>query len=416
MPRRQRPRRQTLITQGKRLAQPFAPPFHVAMQWLRRYCTPHPRLRPFLQRPLVGYSVAIVLQAIACLINFGLVRAFPTFSFVGIVAFLGLVVTAWLWGAGPALLATLVGAVLIDFVVLYPHFQLDFSNPATMAGIFFFVLTGIAITWLVSEIERERTQTENYARQVNAANQHMHDFLHTISHELKNPLTTIQASVQLLSKRLMAKPETRDERTQMLLESADRQVKRLTHLLNDLVDISRIESGKLALVIEQQNLADIVATEVEQMRLQQPGRVFHLEPLPPEPVWVAVDATRIAQVLNNYLTNACKYAPPDRPITITLKRGRQRVRVVVKDEGPGISEADQALIWERFQRLESTPEQMTGGVSMGLGLHICRTLIAQQHGFVGVESELGHGAAFWFALPLLKATTKRSLPLLTHSA
>jgi signal transduction histidine kinase len=108
----------------------------------------------------------------------------------------------------------------------------------------------------------------------------------------------------------------------------------------------------------------------------------------------------VEQVVTNYLTNALKYAPAEHPIEAGVQRESQLGRVWVRDEGPGLSPEEQERIWEPFHRVQGIKAQHDAGVGLGLGLHICRMIIEQHGGQVGVESVPGMGATFWFTLPL----------------
>ena len=145
--------------------------------------------------------------------------------------------------------------------------------------------------------------------------------------------------------------------------------------------------------------------------------------LPNEPVMVEADRDRIAQVLANLLSNADKYSPVDRPITLTLRLehsasldrdianagdadiavspgvGAWQARVLVQDEGPGIPKEEQEHIWDRFHRVRGIHAQSSGGAGLGLGLYISRQIIEQHGGTIGVDSTPGKGSTFWFTLP-----------------
>ena len=117
---------------------------------------------------------------------------------------------------------------------------------------------------------------------------------------------------------------------------------------------------------------------------------------------VQADSNRILQVVTNYLTNALKYSEADRPIEAFLAVEGQMARVAVHDQGPGLSPTEQQAIWERFYQVESMKRQSGYGTGLGLGLHICQTIIEQHQGQVGVQSSPGEGSTFWFTLPLAR--------------
>jgi signal transduction histidine kinase len=112
------------------------------------------------------------------------------------------------------------------------------------------------------------------------------------------------------------------------------------------------------------------------------------------------DADRIAQVVTNFLTNALKYSPADRPVAVGLCVEDGAARVWVRDQGPGLSAADQVLIWEPFYRAEGITPQSGSGAGLGLGLHISKTLVERHQGQIGVDSAPGQGSTFWFTLPV----------------
>jgi signal transduction histidine kinase len=108
-------------------------------------------------------------------------------------------------------------------------------------------------------------------------------------------------------------------------------------------------------------------------------------------------------VVTNYLTNALKYSPGDQPVEVWLEVGETEARICVHDEGPGLPEAEQARIWERFQQVEGIKPQSGTDGGLGLGLYISRTIVEQYRGEVGLESAPGQGATFWCMLPLASA-------------
>jgi signal transduction histidine kinase len=268
-------------------------------------------------------------------------------------------------------------------------------------------------------IERERLLQERAEARANElslreANRRMDEFLSIASHELRSPLTSIKGNIQLTQRRLKAVIGNRSvstlddldklEMAYTLLERAEQQMRVLNRLVNDLIDISRIQAGKLDLQIQLRpsDLASIVKEVVQEQRKLHPERTIRLEISAQEPVPVAADVDRIGQVVTNYLTNALKYSTIERPVDVSLQLGSGMARVSVRDEGPGLSLEDQERIWERFYQAENIDVQTGSSVGLGLGLYISKTIIERHHGQVGVQSRTGVGSTFWFTLPLAK--------------
>jgi len=136
-----------------------------------------------------------------------------------------------------------------------------------------------------------------------------------------------------------------------------------------------------------------------EQRVAWPTQAIACE-LPAEPVMVVADADRIGQVVTNYLANGLKYSAPGQPITVVLGEEDGVARVLVHDHGHGLSAAQQTHIWEHFHRVPGIKQQTGTGVGLGLGLYICRTLIEQHGGQVGVSSAAGQGSTFWFTRPI----------------
>jgi len=258
-------------------------------------------------------------------------------------------------------------------------------------------------------IERERLLREREEARANEialreSNRRMDEFLGIACHELKTPLAAIKGNVQLAGRRLQRLAG--DQKTQSdqllpdLLENANRQTDRLDRLVTDLLDVSRIQVGKLEMRSEACDLATIVQETVQEQRMINPRRSILLEGPIEEPVPIRADADRIGQVISNYLSNALKYSSGEKAVTVSLAREGPVARVSVRDDGPGLPPAERERIWERFHRARGVEVQTGSGVGLGLGLYISKTIIAWHGGHVGVESTPGHGATFWFTLPL----------------
>lgn len=253
-------------------------------------------------------------------------------------------------------------------------------------------------------LERERLVRERALARADVlaleeANRRMFEFIGIASHELKTPVTVLLASTQTLLKHVQqSQPEqfsTRDVRMLVLMEA---QIKRVNRLLRDLVDVTRIRSGSLEPELAQPDLVPLIAAVVEELCLAQPQRTIQID-VPAGPVWVLADADRIGQVLTKYLTNALKYSDPDQSVLLHLMVEAETVRVEVQDRGPGIPPEHLPRIWEAFHRVPTTEVRSGSEVGLGLGLHICKTIIERHHGAVGVANAETQGATFWFTLP-----------------
>jgi signal transduction histidine kinase len=138
-----------------------------------------------------------------------------------------------------------------------------------------------------------------------------------------------------------------------------------------------------------------------------PERTIVLEIIPQgKVVPIIADADRITQVINSYLANALSYSSADQPVTVQLTVEDAVARVAVHDEGPGIALEEQERIWERFYYAKGVAVQHELSLSLGLGLYLCQAFIERHHGSVGIQSDAGHGATFWFTLPI-EASTRR---------
>jgi PAS domain S-box-containing protein len=294
---------------------------------------------------------------------------------------------------------------LVGMVSLDHHSAHDYSP-----GELRLVGTLAQLTALIVEHERllhEHEAAETRARALEDANARMDGFLHMVNHELKTPLTALRAYIDIAEKRLqrqLAPEESTLTRTlsnlHLVLDQAKEQGLRMTRLLQDLLEASSVNTDRLPMDMQTCDLARLVRGAVRQQRLLLPDREMTVRAsLRQGAALVHGDPLRLAQVLTNYLNNALKYAP-NQLIEVSVTATRADVRVAVTDHGPGISPADQARIWQRFER----GDPLSTGSGLGLGLYISQAIITAHGGQVGVSSTPGQGATFWFTVPRVHTT------------
>ena len=304
----------------------------------------------------------------------------------------------------------LVDGQLIGFLALDHGDQYHVYSPAEQQ-----LAAAVAhLSGLVIEREqllRERASSQAHTLALEETMERMHTFLGITGHELRSPLTTIKANTQMVA-RAARKSLDRDDipepvqeqmsRALQLLESVNRQADHMNRVIADLLDTTRIQAGKLELYIGQQDITGLVQDVVGMQQVSWPKRTIELEA--PEGVLVArCDPDRISQVLTNLITNALKYSPPPYPVRVRVVHEPQQVRVDVIDQGPGLTPEQQEHLFDAFVQAEGIrqhAESQTGQAGVGLGLFICQAIVRQHGGEIGVESEVGSGSIFWFALPL----------------
>lgn len=359
-------------------------------------------------RPVVGYALAALLPLAAVALDALLVRGISAAVPMGLLEMLAVVLVALSWGAGPSTLATLIGAVMLNVVVQPPLGEIKLDTHGDAVGIALFLFVGGVVSVFASQTERAR-------RAASEANQRMDECISIVSHELRQPLTSIKGAVQLTGMRVesllcsaSARAEGPDtamvrklESVRCTLDDTEHEVDLLNRLIDDLLAAARAQTRRLDLHPTRNDLVDIVRHAVQVQRLAWPTRVITLE-TPDAELPVVADAERVQQVVTNYLTNALKYSPERRPVAVTVacERDGTGASVRVRDEGAGLPPAEQGRIWQRFHRAPGIRVQSGGGTSLGLGLHISKTIIEQHGGSVGVTSAPGHGSTFTFTLPL----------------
>ena len=234
------------------------------------------------------------------------------------------------------------------------------------------------------------------------------EFISTVSHELRTPLTSIRGSLGLLSSGVMG---SLDPKAQNLLRIAVTNTDRLIRLINDILDLERMESGRAPLQLRRCSLHELAISAVDTMTSMADAAAVHIELTTAgaaDGLFFDADSDRILQVLTNLLSNAVKFSPAASTIRIQAESTSDSILLRVSDEGRGIPTEKLDNIFDRFQQVEPSDARQKGGT--GLGLAICRTIVQQHSGSIWAQRNLGPGTTFYVMLPRTARASDAQLP------
>jgi signal transduction histidine kinase len=307
--------------------------------------------------------------------------------------------TAWLAGSGPALLATVTGAVF------GAGESAMIAGGATSVHLALFVVHGLLITAVVAEMQRARLIAERQAAEAQqarlageAANRTKDEFLATISHELRTPLNAVLGWVQLI------RSGTMDSATERRgFEAIERNVRQQAQITGDLLDVSQALTGRLQLESRPVSLAD-AARQARHAALPAAlaRRVQITSRLPEEPVDVLGDPERLRQIAWHLLANAIKFTPSEGEVVLTVEASGDEAVLTVRDSGPGIEPAFLPRVFDAFTQADGSPTRTAGG--LGVGLALVRELVELHGGRVAARNGKDGGAVFLARFPLQRAS------------
>ncbi|WP_342648435.1 ATP-binding protein [Mucilaginibacter sp. CSA2-8R] len=270
--------------------------------------------------------------------------------------------------------------------VEYPITQLQTGERRWIraTGKLFFDSTGKAVEYsgMMSDVTERKLN-----------DQRKNDFIGMASHELKTPLTSLNAYLQMLQAKAI---KAEDAFTANALDKATNQVKKMTTLINGFLNVSRLESGKIYINHQRFDMAALVKEVEDEARVMVNTHRIIFAPV--EETIVVADRDKIGQVINNFISNAVKYSPLSSTVHVACTAENGMACVSVRDAGFGISAEDQAKLFERYYRVESQQTQTIAG--FGIGLYLCAEIIHRHDGKIWVDSEQGQGSTFYFSIPL----------------
>lgn len=221
------------------------------------------------------------------------------------------------------------------------------------------------------------------------------EFISIVSHELRTPLTSIRGALGLITGTMS---KDLPEKAGHLIDIAHKNSERLILLINDMLDIDKISSGQLKFDIRTEAIAPLIiqAVETNQPYAHKFGVTVMAEPVEAD-LKIAADPARLLQVLANLISNAAKFSSEGGKVEVSTIRKNGKIRISVKDSGPGIAEEFRPRIFEKFSQADSVLTRKKGGT--GLGLHISKQIIEGMNGEIGFDTEVGKGTTFWFEFP-----------------
>jgi signal transduction histidine kinase len=366
-------------------------------------------------RVAVPYALAVVATAAALAVSFLLERFGTTTSAMVFVCMI--VIVARFGGAGPALTSGAISVLLLDYYFIPPIREFDLLQAQQGVNALVLALVALVVGSTTARLRaaeramRERADDEHEMRK--AAEQLAHareEVLGVVAHDLRNPLSAILGAASLLEDPRQDVRETRET-----LGLIHRAVDRMNRLIGDLLDITRLEAGRLILEQEPVAVVDLLSQTHESWEATTASRELSLE-IGPAPKGLAVfaDRSRVLQVLDNLVGNAVKFSEAGGRIAVRAtpsEASSTEVRFTVSDTGPGIPPEVMKELFQRFWQANAADRR-----GIGLGLAICKGIVEAHGGRIWCESQLGHGARFTFTLPISHQTAAALLPPLSRAS
>jgi two-component system sensor histidine kinase KdpD len=293
-------------------------------------------------------------------------------------------------GAGPAALAAVLSFLALNFFFIPPFHTFEVARGGHVLALFVYLGVAVVTGQLVARV-RARTEEAARVSALARSDELKSALLAAVSHELRTPLATIKATTASLLDPAVTWTEA--DRAEFL-RAVDAETDRLTLMVNNLLDLSRIEGGALQPDKEWYDAAELVADVVRRLARRAAAHPLAAEVQPDLPL-ARFDYVEIAQVLTNLVENAIAHTPPGTPVTISARRVAGAIEFAVRDRGPGIAPRHLGRLFDKFYRASDG----RAGAGTGIGLTISKGLVEAHGGRIWVESQVGVGTAFRFTVP-----------------
>jgi K+-sensing histidine kinase KdpD len=351
----------------------------------------------------VAVSVALIVLVTA------LCRPWPSInlSTAGFVYLIVILLIAARWGLAESVAASIAAAFCLNFFFILPYWTLHIRDIENWVALAAFLVTSLVASHLsevarrhnaqLQQRQKEMAQLYELNRSAEAARQSEEfksTLLQAVAHEFKTPLTSIKAATSTI----LTSPSVTAEQRLELLTIINQEAERLSALMTEAFHLARAESGKLHLSREMHEVVDLVKEAVRQSASSLNGRQVRTQ-CPSSVPRVHVDAELFVVALKQLVDNAARYSAPATPVRIAAEASADSVWLRVHNQGPGLTEQERSLVFERFYRSPATSESVSG---TGLGLSIAQDIVKAHGGFVDVESGPGMGTEFSIRLPLAK--------------
>jgi signal transduction histidine kinase len=363
---------------------------------------------------LLRYGVPGLSVPVGLLLSLLLQPSMNETNFLLFVA--AVMISTWYGGLGAGLLATALAVLFSSYFLLPPLYTLDMADPNDVVHLGLFILVAVLLSSLHQKVRSAQLKAEELARdseelllrekqarvEAEAASRARDEFVAMVSHELRTPITAVLGWAEILRR-----SDSSDKAfLTQALEAIERNAKTQAHLINDLLDISRITTGKLALDMRPVELSTVINAALDVVRPEADAKQIQLQAtLAPGADLVSGDLNRLQQVIWNLLSNAIKFTPQGGRVEIHLVRAESQSEIAVSDNGKGIRPEFLPRVFDRFSQFDSASRH--GG--LGLGLAIARQIVELHGGTIEAASPgEGLGSTFKVRLPILTATKSRT--------